>query len=151
MPQKSSWNAVVACAFFLAALPLSAIPSLAGSLPEDFLGLWASTGTGTDNVQSGSDSNCTGEQARITKKVIDWDALGKCQIGKVESELSHLPDADPSYKPSIKVTLSCEGMYHPLKDTEIWYTFVINGQWYMTQTSANKAFHTDLYKKCRSD
>jgi hypothetical protein len=96
----------------------SATPSRAGSLPDEFLGVWGSVGSGkTDDVQLSSNSTCTGEIARITKNVIDWDALGNCQIDGVESELSHLPNADPSHRPSIKVTLSCDGMYHPLKDT----------------------------------
>jgi hypothetical protein len=129
--------------------PKSTNPSLAGSLPDEFLGVWGSVGTAkTDDIQLGSNSTCTGEVARITKKLIDWDALGNCQIDDVESELSHLPHADPSLRPSIKVTLSCDGMYHPLKDTQIWYIFVINGQSFMTQVTVGKLFQTVVLKKC---
>ena len=127
----------------------SAIPSRPDSLPDEFLGVWESVGSGkTDDVQLGSNSTCTGEVARITKNLIDWDALGNCHIDGVENELSHLPNADPSYRPSIKVTLSCDGMYRPLKDTQIWYTFVINGKSFMTQVTASNLFQTYLLKKC---
>src|ERR1035441_9415902 len=38
----------------------SAIPSRAGSLPDEFLGVWESVGSGkTDDVQLGSNSTCT--------------------------------------------------------------------------------------------
>jgi hypothetical protein len=131
-----------------ASAPKSAILSLAG-LPDDFLGVWGSLGNGVfDDVQLGSKPICAGEVARITKKLIDWDALGRCQIDNVESELSRLPNADHSYRPSIKVNLSCDGMYRPLKDTQVWYAFLINGQSFMTQVTASKSFQTDLLRKC---
>jgi hypothetical protein len=121
------------------------------SLPEEYLGIWETVGSArTDNVQSSSNPICTGEVARITKNGIDWDALGFCRIDHVENELSHLPDADPSYRPSVKVTLSCDGMYRPLKDTQIWYALIIDGESFMTQVTAGKLFQTYVLRKCKT-
>jgi hypothetical protein len=135
----------------LSAFLFWAAPSLAefktgasGSLPDEFLGFWESFGLG-DDVRTDSPRACTGELGRITSKLMNWDALGYCHIATVESDPRHI---NQSPRNPIKVTLSCDGMYHPLKDTQIWYTFVINGETFMTQVTVGNLFDAFLYKKC---
>ena len=50
---------------------------------------------------------------------------------------------DHDHAPSKRVRAA-----HPLKDTQIWYTFLINGESFMTKVTASKSFQTSILKKC---
>ena len=159
MMRSDKQNAAATWLFSVTAL-LLAVPSYAGTLPEAFLGEWGSIRPRADAHHSGQDVECI-ERARITDKSIDRDALGSCEIDDIKNDL----DADEEWDAvTIKVTLSCDGMYNPLKQIQIWSAFLLKGDSYMTQTTVKiiegyedapkpklgEQFSTTLLKKCET-
>jgi hypothetical protein len=134
-------------------------PSPGDGLRHAFLGDWGSVMLKENPADANSDGECV-ERARVSSRMIDRDALGQCRIDSIERQ----PDAIEWNPLTIKVLLSCDGMYDPLEQMQIWSTFRIKGEAYMTQTTVQvlkgfaseeqnvkleKHFSTDLLRKCR--